>query len=248
MKILICIDDTDNRESKGTGHLALRYAQEIEKNGWGIAEPISRHQLFVHPEIPYTSHNSAMCFGVETTASSLERIIEFGGRFLSANSAPGSDPGLCVAVLNRLENKPRLIEFGLQAKKKVLAKDEAYELAAREPGVHLSEHGGTGSGVIGALAGVGLRLSGNDGRFKGKYYPDRKGEILSVETILSQTNIQEVREENGRVLGKEEKIMLGEKVKSVLLDGKIVLLVEKNAGAPGTARWITLGREKIRKY
>ena len=186
-----------------------------------------------------------MCFGLETTESSLEKIIEFGENFLSANSAPGSDPGLCLAVLNKLKNRPRLIEFGLQARKVLPGTKPIIWQPGN--GVHLSEHGGTGGGVIGAWRDQAA-FKRQCGRIKGKYYPDRKGEILSVETILSQTNIQEVREENGSVLGKKEMIMLGEKVKSVLLDGKIVLPVEMYTGAPGEAGWITLDREKIRRY
>ena len=34
----------------------------------------------------------------------------------------------------------------------------------------LPGYGGTGQGVVGALAGVGLRLYGDDGRFRGWYH------------------------------------------------------------------------------
>ena len=248
MQILICIDDTDNLESKGTGELALRYSTVIEENGWGKTTAISRHQLFVHPAVPYTSHNSAMCFGAEIIENSLEQIIAFGEEFLSQNSAPGSDPGLCVAVLDRLKYPEQLIEFGRQAKKSLCSKKEVYRLASREPGIHLSEHGGTGDGVIGALAGAELRLSGSDGRIKGKYFQGHAGKVLTAASILAQTNIEEIRDEDGLLLGPEEKVLLGEKVKSVLLNGKIVLPVEINTAATGGARWATLSREKIRKY
>lgn len=247
MKILICIDDTDNHASKGTGDLAERLAAEIINNNWGTAEPITRHQLFFHPAIPYTSHNSAMCFAAEIAEGTLEKIIAFSAAFLSGNSAPGSDPGLGVTVLNRLADARQLIDFGLRAKSNILTKQEAYRLAAREPAVFLSEHGGTGDGVIGALAGIGLRLSGNDGRFKGKYYEGHTGKIMTVRSIIAGSNIQEVRIEGGELLGAEEKVLLGEKVKSVLLNGRIVLPVEANSAAKG-AMWVTLGREKIRKF
>ena len=52
MKILVCIDDTDNLESRGTGQLSQLFAEAIEKKGWGACTSISRHQLFVHEDIP----------------------------------------------------------------------------------------------------------------------------------------------------------------------------------------------------
>jgi len=50
MKIVLCIDDTDNLESRGTGELASILAREIEENSWGMSRFITRHQLLVHPD------------------------------------------------------------------------------------------------------------------------------------------------------------------------------------------------------
>ncbi len=248
MKVLISIDDTDNLESIGTGKLAHAFSQEIVSKGWGQTGAISRHQLFVHPDIPYTSHNSTMCFPVTVADGCLKKIIKFGQEFLRKNSAEGSDPGFCVAIVDEIKNTDTLIQFGKKAKKNVLTKEEAYN-TAKEMGIHLSEHGGTGGGVIGALAGIGLRLTGNDGRIRGKYFEGRKNEIMTVDEIISQTDIQEIREENGERLKANERILLGEKVKSVPLQGKIVLLVEpvKHAQKIET-KWQTLSREKIKQY
>ncbi len=58
---LLAIDDTDNAESIGTGRLARMLAAHLEEANL-FAEPgVTRHQLLVHPDIPYTSHNSAAC-------------------------------------------------------------------------------------------------------------------------------------------------------------------------------------------
>ena len=154
MQILISIDDTDNLESPGTGALASRIAADLESNGWGKSSFVTRHQLLVHPDIPYTSHNSAMCFSAEIEADCLEQVISHSAGFLARESAAGSDPGLCIAVIDRLPESDELIRFGRSAKASVLTKESAYELA-RRVGIHLSEHGGTGQGVIGALAGAG---------------------------------------------------------------------------------------------
>ncbi len=107
MQILISIDDTDNLESPGTGALASQIAADLESNGWGKSSFITRHQLLVHPDIPYTSHNSAMCFSAEIEADCLEQVISHSAGFLARESAEGSDPGLCVAVIDRLPESGR---------------------------------------------------------------------------------------------------------------------------------------------
>ncbi len=97
-------------------------------------------------------------------------------------SAPGSDPGLCVAAPALLTEAERLIAFGQAAKQQVLSKEAAY-LLGDELGVHLSEHGGSGQGVVGALAGAGLRLGGNDGRLKGKLQVGSAGAVVHVHDL-----------------------------------------------------------------
>lgn len=108
-----------------------------------------------------------MCFPTEISVDLLNTVTEYRCSTLAAESAPGSDPGLSIVVPERLEQPEELIAYGRKAKTTVISKEEAYEMAAARR-IHVSEHGGTGQGVIGALAGAGLRLSGNDGRLKGK--------------------------------------------------------------------------------
>ena len=57
----IGIDDTDNLESRGTGFRARQLAQDLQAAGIARLRGITRHQLCVSPEIPYTSHNSSAC-------------------------------------------------------------------------------------------------------------------------------------------------------------------------------------------
>ncbi len=104
--------------------------------------------------------------------------------FLETRTEKGSDPGLCVAQLSDSLDGESLMDFGKAAKNRVLTKPDAYALAAKT-GVHLSEHGGTGQGVVGALAGIGLRLSGNDGRYRGWYHLGRPGDIVSVGSCVN---------------------------------------------------------------
>ena len=248
MKILICIDDTDQLDTPGTGHLAQAICEEIEKRNWGKCSAISRHQLFVHEQIPYTSHNSSLCFEAGILENGLKDIIELSANFLRKKSAPGSDPGLCVAVVGQVLNRSKLSEFGLKAKQTVLTKDHAYELA-RELNIHLSEHGGTGQGVVGALAGTGLRLGGNDGRFRGWYHLGRAGESLSVTALKSYDFIDAVKSDTGETLPDDTLVYFGgDEQKTVLQDGKQVLPAKRSANGSDPAKWTTLTKQEVKIY
>jgi hypothetical protein len=246
MNILVCLDDTDNLESRGTGELATMLASTLERREWGKSSYVTRHQLLVHPDIPYTSHNSAMCFGARLhEGCSLARFIRHAAAFLEREAAPGSDPGLCVAVPEQLRSTEPLIDFGRSAKERVLDKAGAYDLAGRL-GVHLSEHGGTGQGVIGALAGIGLRLGGNDGRLKGRLSFGLPGECCTVASLLVHPVVEAVRTLTGMSPAETDQVVLGEKVKTVLLGGESVLLLEctNNPVAP----WRTCTRQELKGY
>ncbi len=247
MKVYICIDDTDNLESRGTGHLASILGDEIEKRGWGKSSFITRHQLFVHPDVPYTSHNSAMCFVADINAPDIEPLISHASVFLERESAPGSDPGLCVALPDRLPAAGEIIDYGKRAKRQIITKAEAYALAEKH-GIHLSEHGGTGGGVIGALAGVGLRFSGNDGRVKGKLVIRAEDGVVSAGEIMSHGYVDRVRSVSGAELGRDELVRLGEKVKAVFLDSLSVLLVVPEKEPVNGVRWQTIPRQELNEY
>lgn len=244
MRILISIDDTDNLESRGTGELASLIAEELEANGWGRAGFVTRHQLLVHPDIPYTSHNSAMCFTAEIAEEALEKVIAHAGSFLARESAPEADPGLCVAVIDRLTARENLVEFGRKAKEAVLTKEQAYALAS-SLGVHLSEHGGTGQGVVGALAGAGLRLGGNDGRLKGAV---KISGCRMVAEILQRPEVDAVVSLTGESVAPDDLVRIEEKAKTVMQGGASVLLVTAAEPDGSGACWQTLHRKELRRY
>lgn len=248
MQTFVCVDDTDNVEEKSTGRLAQAIIDRIEEEGMGKCSFITRHQLYFHPAIPYTSHNSTMCFVVEHTDNIYVPLRDLAVDFLVNESAEGSDPGLCIAEMERLRDRELLINYGRRAKSEILTKKLAYETAERL-GVHLSEHGGTGDGIIGALAGVGLRLTGNDGRIRGKITFPTLGDTLTVKEILDNSTIDEVRSLEGDLISGDEKVVLGEKVKTVFLDYKEVLLVYKRPGEEtDNYNWHTSIREQWKKY
>ena len=155
----IGIDDTDNATSRGTGHLARQVLAECAKRGH---KPISvtRHQLLIDPRIPYTSHNSGACVTVEANGDPTS--LDFVFDFVAERSAEGSDPGVCIMPARDIHVD--LQDFGRHATCEVLEIDEALELAKRY-NLDLRPLGGTGQGIIGALASPALRSTGNDGRF-----------------------------------------------------------------------------------
>jgi hypothetical protein len=156
---LIGIDDTDNETSPGTGQLARRLAQEIEQRGAKMLG-ITRHQFLLDDRIPYTSHNSGACIALDWNVSL--RDLEFAIDLIAGWSAQGSDPGICIA--HRDQVPPETIEWGWAATREVLSQGQAINLA-RANKLCLRPLGGSGGGIIGALAAVGLRADGNEGRF-----------------------------------------------------------------------------------
>ncbi len=188
--VVLCVDDTDDAtRSTSTGAVSEAIADAVEGLGGCILLGITRHQLLLAEGVPYTSHNSSMCFAACMPEGAARALRAHAVEQVAVLSAASADPGLCVADMPARwftagvggpaawENAPaaergRLAElaaFGVRAQREICDKQQAYELAAGIPWLELSEHGGTGWGVIGALAGVGLRLAGDDGRFRGKW-------------------------------------------------------------------------------
>jgi hypothetical protein len=159
--LYIGLDDTDNDTSPGTGNLARRLAGRLAELG-ATPAGVTRHQFLVDPRIPYTSHNSGACVAVEVDGGRIEGVTAAALDFVRSESAPGSDPGVCVGGDERLGDDAR--RFGERAQREIVEPDEAMALA-RSLGVVLEPLGGTGLGVIGALGSAALRAGGDDGRF-----------------------------------------------------------------------------------
>lgn len=228
MKYFVAIDDTDMPNTPGTGSLVQDLCAKIETSKIGICSSISRHQLFVHKDIPYTSHNSAMCFEVTLNEFDKKFLIKYCSDFVERNCSKGSDPGLCVAELETVIDEKKLMEFGLESKVRIHKKSDAYAIA-RTTGVHLSEHGGTGGGVIGAVAGVGLRILGNDGRYRGWYHLGNPGDILPVETLCKYDFVDFVTTGDGEILDPKENVEISsKKIKTIRQRNNQVILVYPN--------------------
>lgn len=222
-RILIGIDDTDNLESRGTGFRARQLGLQMQEKGLCKLHCISRHQLFVHEDIPFTSHNSSACIEV-FSEEPISKLSEFGMEFLLRESAEGSDAGLCIAEWESISEN--VIEWGNNAKSIVLNKKGAHELAEKE-NIFLIGLTGEKIGVIGSLAAVGLRKGGNDGRVLWlENLREMKG-TFNYEAFLSSIFIEEIIDKQGNPILKNTFINIGEWFRPVIKNKKITLILEE---------------------
>lgn len=243
MKFYLCIDDTDNLDSIGTGTIAEQIQEKLVTHGYGPCSLVTRHQLFIHQDIPYTSHNSSMCFHGEAPDEALSSIIDIASQHLDTVAAVGSDPGLCVLKFNAESNYNELINFGKDAKKKVLTKDDALS-CAKKIQLHLSEHGGTGQGIIGAMAGVGLRIFGCDGEVKGALKNIEINKQYSVSELKKLPELAQVFDlVDKEPLDDAIPINMCNRTKTVLYKNQYVLFVKKD----DTGFYKTVPKSEIRK-
>jgi hypothetical protein len=215
--IYIGIDDTDNAEGGGTGRVARGLAAELADAG--VVRGVSRHQLLVDDRVPYTRNNSCNVIHLDLARLATAALAEQLATALVARCLPGSDPGLCVAMAEQVAGVP----FGRWAQTRLVTQREARELAA-ERGVWLQPLGGTGDGIIGALAGVTLAASGEDGRFVDLGGLRELEGRLPVERVLA-AGVAEVRAPDGTCL-RDGWIENADEARPDLRGGRAVLRVE----------------------
>ncbi|MCD7948353.1 MAG: hypothetical protein LUG13_08755 [Oscillospiraceae bacterium] len=232
MQVYICIDDTDDiSKHTSTGAIAQKVAQALQRRGAVLEEGITRHQLLLHPDIPYTSHNSAMCMALEFQDSpSLPALYDLVAPVILAAYAPGASPGLAIYRPGTRQNIQRLIRFGYRAKREVLSKADAYAAAADCKTVLLRELGGSGLGVIGALAGIGLRISRCDGTFRGKYGQDLAGRTVTADIVCRALHLHQILDGNGQALPASAEVIIEDYTKIALIAGKRCSIVSHVQG------------------
>jgi tRNA(Ile2) C34 agmatinyltransferase TiaS len=222
--IYIGLDDTDNQTSRGTGRLARAIAATLSKqyNVFGI----TRHQFLVDPRVPYTSHNSSATIHLQENGkvdpSALADEVQ---AMMLADFQTGSDPGLCIAQTATLE----MTLFGRRAQVEVVNQAEARAVAKRANCI-LRGLGGTQDGVIGALAGVGLAATGEDGRFILIGNARELDGLQPVEAILA-SGITEVRTMDGQTL-QDGLVDTGGRLRPAFREGRPILFV-----TPKDERW-----------
>lgn len=218
--IYVGIDDTDSIESRGTGRLARIIADELSKKHRIFG--VTRHQLFVHPEIPFTSHNSCAVIHVEACPETMEDIFFTARKLMLDDFIEGSDPGLAIAEADLIT--PSSIAFGLDSKISIVTQERARQVA-KNGSIRFEGLGGTQGGIIGAIAGVGLASLRNDGRFLLKGKNRELSGIRSIPEIL-EAGIDEVLTLQGGTV-KEGKVQIPKNATPSFIQGKAVLFVQQ---------------------
>jgi hypothetical protein len=239
MKIYVGFDDTDSLDCEyGTGKVARWFSGELPGGCrmWGVV----RQQLLVDGAIPYTSHNSSACLIIEASGngSVLQDLATCASAHLERHAAAGSDPGVCVAAEGS-RGLAGLTEFGLACTRRVVTQEDARRVCS---GIHLSGHGGSNGGVIGAAAAVGLTAAGWYGRFI---------EFGRLRQMPPELRVEELEAYGIRVMSMDrdavvpkpgERVVTKSWVRPRLMAGQPVLTVVQQA--PGI--WETMGGRRGR--
>jgi tRNA(Ile2) C34 agmatinyltransferase TiaS len=213
----IGIDDTDNSESRGTGHLARFMSAALAKDFH--VHGVTRHQLLLDKRVPMTAKNSSAGILFEGDEYPLAEIAAYARKVMLDDFQPGSDPGLCVGSAI----PAAIVSFGDRAKREFLHQGEAWKLAS-EHRLFLEGLGGDDGGVIGALAAVGLAAEGNDGRYVQIGSIRELDGLQSISAVLD-AGITCVTETNGEQV--TEGLVLVEKIRPARRNGQPVLFVER---------------------
>lgn len=247
MEYIVSIDDTDNLDSPGTGEHLEEIIKLLEQNMDCHCSRVTRHQLFFSPLVKYTSHNSSMSVIINTDQEP-KRIFDIACSYLEQNAAEGSDPGVCLLEKATLTESQtlELQSFAKKAKTEYIEKSEAYHLA-KKFNILLKETGGEGIGVIGALAGAVLRMSGNDGRYKGKIEICINQDNMKCKDIMSHPYIDKVMTEGGLELSGDCEVFVTDKIKTVNIDNCSVFLVKKQKNDNGEF-YVNLSKSELKKY
>jgi hypothetical protein len=172
----------------------------------------------------------------------IPQIVDAASTWLEFVASPESDVGLCVTEESRVSAS--VVKWGRRAKAEVLKSAEAHEIAAAA-GIELRGLTGTRIGVIGALAAVGLRRSGADGRFL-----ELKGlrELIGDQpaAVFIAAGVERFLADGCEVqLAPDEVIAIGHKhAQPVLLAGRPTLLLDH----PEHGGWRAVPRELVKQY
>ena len=223
MRVYIGIDDTDNLDSRGTGFQARALGFSLMEAGLFILKSITRHQLLMDRRIPYTSHNSSACLAGDCKVE-IDQMIDHCKTFLIRESAFDSDAGLCVAPVAEITSD--VIAYGSLAKREVLTMADAYQLIAGK-NIFLEGFKNARIGVIGSLAGVGLRAGGEDGRLLWTRNLRETTGTFTVKDLLEIIDVDRVVDRHLNEIPLDAKIQINEWCRPVMSGGKITLIAEK---------------------
>jgi hypothetical protein len=196
----------------------------------------------VDPRIPYTSHNSSACIAARANGLQFDQLAQICRGYLRQESVAGSDAGLCIIA--QAEASPAVQAFGQSAKAQVLDQAAAFDMA-QSAGLWLEGLTGDGGGVIGALAAVGLRATGNDGRFIWLEGMRDLDGVYTAEQLCQLTRIDDICSLNGESMTGPARIDVTW-ARPVMRQNRAVLLVEPVQADP-RCDWRVAPKEIIKQ-
>jgi hypothetical protein len=100
------------------------------------------------------------------------------------------------------------------------------------------------------VAGVGLRLSGNDGRYRGWHDVGRPGDVVGVAELCRYDFVDAVVTRRGDALPPGDSVQVGsEKTKTVRLGGnQVIVVVDNERRAETGIAFRTITKEEARQY
>ncbi|MEE9215933.1 MAG: hypothetical protein V3U32_00715 [Anaerolineales bacterium] len=223
MILLLGIDDTDDSSSRGTGYQARQLGKTLHEAGLADFRAVTRHQLLVDSRIDYTNRNSSACLVLEAAKTDITNVLDFARLGLKSDCAPDSNVG--ITLVERSAVNGGIQDFGRTAKHEVLSVNPARELAERME-IHLEGINGTGAGVIGALAAIGLHASGEDGRF---IWLPKLRELDGSYTVAEVIKLLgvDVTTISGEALPPSAEIEALEWMRPIMREGRAILLAER---------------------
>jgi hypothetical protein len=232
MPWLLGLDDTDMLDTPGTNKLALHLAQLLAP--LATVRLMARHQLFFDPRVPYTSHNGSASLLLDVRDGlQINELADFLRPIIVRWCPIGSDPGFCIATSVPEE----VVAFGKRCQCDVVTQEEAKALAAKHD-LHLEAVGGTGGGIIGALAAVGLLATRNDGRVlhygEIEQLPYDLTGYQKVAAICAR-GVEEIQRLDTGERIVDGTIKLGKRLRPNLRQGKIILFVMPNGETDASA-------------
>jgi len=223
MKLLIGIDNTDNRTTRSTGFTGRHLAALIRAEKLGIVHGVTRHQLLRDEQIIYTNDNSAIC--IEVSSPSSDELWEFCKHCIADARVPDAISGICMLDADSVPSD--VIEWGKSTKIKFI--EEALVIPLMEKHhIQWASYNNDTNGLIGALAAVGLRASGNDGRF---IFIDDKDlhkivGFFMVSELMSDFEIGKILTLNGKPTEPDAVVEVGHWFRPILINHQKVLYVE----------------------
>lgn len=231
MYFLLGIDDTDSppagdaiASTQDTAALALTLGQKLESMGLARLLNISCHQLLLHPSIQNTGENTASCLFLDSEPPKIREIDMITRLTLRSQSAATANPGYALAAWNQFD--PEVVAWGKTAKITLLERMDGINLAKR-CGIAVAGIAGSGAGVIGALAAVGMRYDGNDGTIFWMPGLNKLDGVYTQVEINRFIHFESIESEHHKRPPLDDRIKFNSNNKPILKDGRIVLQVTR---------------------